>query len=143
MKSPVFLMLVCLMTTFLLAQKVPEGFQSISEIIPSLALDLRYASTSNFIGSVVEGYRPAKKVLTISTLRALQRVQDSLYKRGLGLKLYDGYRPQRAVNYFVLWSEQLSDTLMKKVYYPNIPKNELFEQGYIARRSGHSRGSTG
>lgn len=130
------------MTTFLLAQKVPEGFQSISEIIPSLALDLRYASTSNFTGSVVEGYRPAKKVLTISTLRALQRVQDSLYKRGLGLKLYDGYRPQRAVNYFVAWSEQLSDTLMKKVYYPNIPKNELFKQGYIAMRSGHSRGST-
>jgi len=142
MKQTVFIVIGCLMIAHLTAQKVPEGFQSISETIPSLVLDLRYASTSNFTGSVVEGYRPAKKVLTLPTLRALQKVQDSLHKRGLGLKLFDGYRPQRAVNYFVVWSEQLSDTLMKKVYYPTIPKNELFEQGYIARRSGHSRGST-
>lgn len=124
------------------AQQIPDGFARIGSVVPDLTVELRYASTANFTGSVVRGYNPAKRVLTLGTLNALKKVQDSLRTRGLGLKLFDGYRPQRAVNFFVEWAERAADTAMKATYYPTIPKNQLFEQGYIAKRSGHSRGST-
>lgn len=124
------------------AQQIPDDFARIDSLVPDLEVELRYASTANFTGSVVRGYNPAKRVLTLGTLNALKKVQDSLGTRGLGLKLFDGYRPQRAVNFFVEWAERATDTAMKAAYYPTIPKEQLFEQGYIAKRSGHSRGST-
>lgn len=137
-----FFLLLMVMLSPMRAQQTPDGFARIDSVVPDLTIELRYASTANFTGSVVRGYNPAKRVLTLGTLYALKKVQDSLRTRGLGLKLFDGYRPQRAVNFFVEWAERTTDTTMKAAYYPTIPKDQLFEQGYIAKRSGHSRGST-
>ena len=141
MKHSFFLLLTVMLAT-MRAQQIPDGFAVIDKIVPDLTVELRYASTANFTGSVVRGYNPAKRVLTLGTLYALKKVEYSLRTRGLGLKLFDGYRPQRAVNFFVEWAERATDTTMKAAYYPTIPKDQLFEQGYIAKRSGHSRGST-
>lgn len=124
------------------AQAVPQGFGQIADYLPRLQLELRYAGSDNFTGRPINGYQQPKKVLTIKTLVALQKVQRELSQNGMGLKLFDGYRPQRAVNDFIAWSLDPADTLTKAQYYPSLPKDELFDRGYIAKRSGHSRGST-
>jgi zinc D-Ala-D-Ala dipeptidase len=122
--------------------QLPLDFESLSETHPSVLLEVRYATSDNFIGSPVNGYLQPKIYLSKAALKALGNVQDDLGKKGLGLKVFDGYRPQRAVNHFLKWSQSLADTLMKATYYPTISKNKLFALGYIAARSGHSRGST-
>ena len=81
-------------------------------------------------------------IVTKKTAYALKKVQQILLKKGLSLKIFDAYRPQQSVDHFVRWGKVLNDTLMKKKYYPDVPKSKLFEQGYIALKSGHSRGST-
>ena len=123
-------------------ETLPPGFDHITKHVPDLAIELRYASSQNFLGVVVTGYEHPKKVLTTPTLKALKQAQEGFKQRGYGLKLYDGYRPQRAVDHFVNWATVLDDTLNKSIYYPSISKDSLFELGYIAARSGHSRGST-
>ena len=136
------LILMLLLSTTLLAQIVPSGFVDLKKTVPSVVVELRYYGENNFIGQRIDGYESPTCYLSISAAQALKEVQEELSLFGLGLKLFDGYRPQRAVNHFVRWAKDLNDTKMKGSYYPNVQKSELFEKGYIAARSGHSRGST-
>ncbi len=124
------------------AQKLPNGFVYIKEIIPSIELELRYFGHHNFIGKPIDGYSQEKGIVTEKTAKALKSIQQNLIKQGLGLKIYDAYRPQKAVNHFARWAKNLNDTLKKYEYYPNVKKADLFKEDYIAYRSGHSRGST-
>lgn len=122
--------------------ELPEGFVYAKSIIADLDVELRYFSTNNFVGDTVKGYHANKLILTRQTAEALKNVQDELQQQNLCLKVYDGYRPQEAVNHFVEWARDLKDTLKKAEFYPKVDKQNLFKDGYIASRSGHSRGST-
>ena len=124
------------------AQKLPEGFVYIKNVIPSIELELRYAGNNNFIGKPIDGYNQYKAIITKQAAEALAEVQTELKEHNLGLKIYDAYRPQQAVNHFIRWAKKLNDTLKKQEFYPNVKKEELFKEQYIAYRSGHSRGST-
>ena len=107
-----------------------------------IAVEARYAGADNFVGKRIDGYLAPKAMLSSPALAALERAQQSLALLGLGLKVFDGYRPQRAVDHFVRWASDLADTQQKAIFYPNVDKANLFSDGYIAERSGHSRGST-
>ena len=120
----------------------PKGFAPIVEVIPNLQFELRYATANNFTGTPITGYSSIAKVLSRPALNALAAAQKDFNAMGMSLILYDGYRPQKAVDEFVAWSKRLNDTLRKQQYYPKVPKSELFARGYIAAKSGHSRGST-
>lgn len=124
------------------AQKLPEGFTYLKKENPTLILDLRYATSENFTGKIVTGYTSEKAIGTKALSIALRKVQALLRSKGLGLKVFDAYRPQSAVDAFILWAASPSDTLKKREYYPNLKKEDLFELGYIAEKSGHTRGST-
>lgn len=123
-------------------QDIPEDFVEIREVIPDIILDLRYLTNHNFLGVRVDGYENEKCYITKSAADSLAKVQAELRKFNLSLKIYDAYRPQRAVNHFLRWAKDLADTLTKKEFYPTIDKSRLFIDGYIAEKSGHSRGST-
>jgi D-alanyl-D-alanine dipeptidase len=123
-------------------QTLPEGFVYAKTVIPDLEVDLRYFTTNNFVGDTIEGYKANKLILTAATALKLKLVQDELQLQNLCLKVYDGYRPQRAVNHFIRWARDLNDTINKSQFYPDVNKRNLFKAGYIASRSGHSRGST-
>lgn len=124
------------------AENLPPVLVPLHSAAPDIVQELRYAGRDNFMGQVVTGYEQAQCLLTPAAVEALSRVQRKASEYGLGLKVYDCYRPQRAVDHFVRWADDPADTRMKARYYPNIAKNQLFELGYIAARSGHSRGST-
>ena len=124
------------------AQKLPEGFAYLKKENPTLIIDLRYATSENFTGKIVTGYTSEKAIGTKALSIALRKVQALLRSKGLGLKVFDAYRPQSAVDAFISWAASASDTLKKREYYPNLKKEELFELGYIAEKSGHTRGST-
>ena len=126
----------------LFSQEIPAGFIEIREVIPDIILDLRYLTNHNFLGVPVDGYISEKCYITKTAADSLVKVQAELRKFSLSLKIYDAYRPQRAVDHFVRWAKDLSDTLTKKEFYPTIDKSRLFFDGYIAEKSGHSRGST-
>ncbi|WP_452218911.1 M15 family metallopeptidase [Lacinutrix undariae] len=123
-------------------QQLPEGFVSVKSLIPDLDVNLRYFSSHNFVGDTITGYKANRLILTEATAQALKLVQNDLQQQNLCLKVYDGYRPQRAVNHFITWAKDLNDTIHKAEFYPNVNKRHLFRDGYIASRSGHSRGST-
>jgi len=114
----------------------------LSDVDETIEQDPRYAGSDNFMGRSIRGYETAEVMLTSQAAEALSRAQSSAQAQGYSLLVFDGYRPQRAVDHFVDWGADLTDTLNKATYYPNVPKAELFERGYIAERSGHSRGST-
>ncbi len=120
----------------------PEGFVSLGEFIPDAILEIRYYSAYNFVGARIDGYEAPIALATREAAEALKMVSDDLKEKGLRLVIYDAYRPQRAVDHFVRWAEDVQDTAMKAVFYPDADKADLFHLGYIARRSGHSRGST-
>lgn len=122
--------------------QLPKGFVYAEHIIPNLEVELRYYSDNNFVGNRIDGYTSDKLILTYDVVLALKKVQEELQQKNLGLKIFDGYRPQRAVNHFILWARDLNDTINKKYFYPNIAKTDLFKEEYIASRSGHSKGST-
>jgi D-alanyl-D-alanine dipeptidase len=124
------------------AQNLPSGFVYVDQVVPELRTDLRYRLADNFVGATVDGYAGARAILTQQAALALGLVQAELRPQGLGVLIFDAYRPQSAVNHFARWAKDLSDTAMKQRYYPEVEKTELFSQGYIAARSGHSRGST-
>ena len=124
------------------AQELPAGFVYIDDVIPDIRLDIRYFTEDNFTGRPVTGYEKPKGILSAQAAAALKGVEAELNAFGLGLKLFDAYRPQRAVDDFVQWAEDLGDRTMKSKYYPNVKKEDLLPDGYIADRSGHSRGST-
>lgn len=117
-------------------------FVSVGEYIPDVLLDVRYYSTYNFVGARIDGYESPIVLLTRQAADALRLVNADMLSQGYRLVLYDGYRPQRAVDHFARWAEDLSADAMKPVFYPDVDKADLFEKGFIARRSGHSRGST-
>jgi D-alanyl-D-alanine dipeptidase len=121
---------------------VPEGFISLTELTEAVQLDIRYAGANNFIGRPIAGYLAASCVLTRPAASALVAAQGLAQAQGYALKVYDCYRPQQAVNDFVNWAADPDDVLQQHRFYPAVPKTELFLQGYIAERSGHSRGST-
>ena len=122
--------------------EIPKNFSYVKDTIPTIELELRYASTNNFVGEIIEGYLAHKAILTTKATLALAKVQKELEGFGFGLKVFDAYRPQRAVDHFVCWGKDLVDRKMKLAYYPDVQKKNLFKEGYIAKRSGHSRGST-
>jgi D-alanyl-D-alanine dipeptidase len=126
----------------LCAQKIPKGFVYLSNIDATIQSELRYLGNNNFIGKTIDGYYNNCIIVSKETADALHKVQSSLTKKRLSLKVFDAYRPQQAVNHFMKWAKVLNDTLMKRTYYPKVPKSELFKRGYIASKSGHSRGST-
>jgi D-alanyl-D-alanine dipeptidase len=128
---------------------LPEGFVYLDDIDPTIIQEMRYATAYNFVGEPIDGYDEAQCVLTREAARALAQVQADLRPRRMSLKVYDCYRPQRAVDHFVRWIRLVDrpgyegdDEAMKEAFFPAVEKRRLFREGYIARRSGHSRGST-
>jgi len=135
------LFLFVLINLSALAQ-LPDGFVYVDDVIPDIQIELRYCLNNNFIGQPVEGYNAEVCILSEQATLALKKVQDELKKQNLSLKIYDAYRPQRAVNHFSKWAKNVNDTLMKQQFYPEVDKRNLFKEGYIASRSRHSSGST-
>lgn len=123
-------------------QELPEGFVYVKSVIPDLDVKLKYYTTNNFVGDTIDGYNSNTLILTKAAAEKLKLVQEELQEQNLCLLVHDGYRPQRAVNHFVRWARVLNDTVNKSIFYPNVKKRNLFKAGYIASKSGHSRGST-
>ena len=119
-----------------------SGFVYLAEAVPDAILEIRYYSTYNFVGERINGYERPVAMLTKEAAKALREVSDELVSKGYRLKIYDAYRPQRAVTHFENWAKDLNDTRMKEYFYPELDKSVLFEQEYIMSKSGHSRGST-
>ncbi|MGI5354027.1 M15 family metallopeptidase [Streptomyces sp. CA-252508] len=122
--------------------KAPEDFVTLRSVDPTIIQEMRYTTAHNFVGETVDGYRQPVCILTRPAARALHRAQATLLRQGHSLKVYDCYRPQRAVDHFVRWAKDLRDVRMKAEFHPLVDKSRLFADGYIAARSGHSRGST-
>ena len=123
------------------ANQIRSGFVVISEAVPDVILEIRYYSTYNFVGSRIDGYEEPVALMTKEAAKALKAVSDDVKAQGYRLKIYDAYRPARAVAHFCRWAKD-ADTSMKRAFYPNLDKANLFKQDYIASKSGHSRGST-
>lgn len=122
--------------------KAPQDFVALRTVDPTIVQEMRYFTPHNFVGERIDGYRQPLCILTRPAAKALHKAQKQLLRRGYTLKVYDCYRPQRAVDHFVRWAKDLDDQAMKAEFYPNVDKTRLFEDGYIAEKSGHSRGST-
>ena len=123
-KKILIIVLICLGFAFNKSVNIqlPQGFVHVKEIIPDLDVELRYFSTHNFVGDTIDGYKANTLILTLQTAKALKQVQDELQNQNLCLKVYDGYRPQRAVNHFMRWASNLNDTLNKQEFYPTVEK---------------------
>jgi zinc D-Ala-D-Ala dipeptidase len=121
---------------------LPPGFVDAAAVVDGLVVDMRYFGDTNFVGERINGYERARCVLSAPAASALAAVQRDLVARGLGLKVFDCYRPQRAVAHFVRWAQRIDDVKRKRDFYPDVDKRDLFKEGYISERSGHSRGST-
>ncbi len=119
-----------------------SDFVLLSEAVPDAILEIRYYSTYNFVGDRIDGYEEPLAMLTKEAAKALKDASDELVQKGYRLKIFDAYRPQMAVTNFMNWALDSNDTRMKKYFYPELEKDVLFPQGYIAEHSGHSRGST-
>ena len=138
----IFIIVLCAFYYTFLNNNLEDGFVYLKDIDDSIIVDLKYYSSENFTGRFVDGYLANKAILTNEAGLALSNAQKDFNKLGYSLILYDAYRPQSAVDFFVRWSTNLNDTIFKNLYYPDIKKSNLFELGYIAYKSGHSRGST-
>ncbi|MPY63015.1 M15 family metallopeptidase, partial [Streptomyces spongiae] len=125
-----------------LEPKAPEDFVALGTVDPTILEDIRYFTRHNFVGERVDGYQQPLCILTRPAAEALHKAQTELLRQGYTLKVYDCYRPQRAVDHFVRWAKDLDDQRMKTEFYPQVDKTRLFTDGYIAEKSGHSRGST-
>jgi D-alanyl-D-alanine dipeptidase len=124
------------------AETRPANFVDTTAVVPGLVVDMRYAGSHNFVGEPITGYAQPVCLLAREAAQALALVQSDLSARGLGLKVFDCYRPKRAVAHFVRWAQDAADVRRKAEFYPNVDKRNLFRLGYIASRSGHSRGAT-
>ena len=138
-----------LVVTLVKRSQMPENpemdksqFVTLTDVVPDALLEIRYYSTYNFVGQRIDGYLRPTALLTRQAADSLRRVSNDLMKKGYRLKVYDAYRPQQAVDHFMRWAADIEDTLMRQYFYPNVPKDELFEREYIMARSGHTRGST-
>ena len=123
------------------ATETPADFIDVATLVPQAQVHMAYLGTENFVGSKVDGYQANKCYLQQNAAQALVQVQQAAEAQGYTLWIFDCYRPQRAVNHFMRWASDLSDTSTKAQYYPNLPKDKLVGE-YIAEKSGHSRGST-
>ena len=119
----------------------PSGFVLLADFVPGIVQEIRYYSTYNFVGERIDGYEEPVALLTIEAARALKAVAAEVNAQGYRLKVFDAYRPANAVRHFVLWGVEDLDLRMKPYFYPDLEKQELFKQGYIASQSSHSRGS--
>ena len=119
-----------------------KGFVYLDEIDPTIQVSLRYYSNENFLGRRVKAYNKNVLMMTRQAAQALKKVQEDLKKDGYELVIYDAYRPQDAVDNFMVWSLAINDQIKKEQYYPRVDKARVFELGYVAERSGHTRGST-
>ena len=119
-----------------------SDFVLLAEAVPDAILEIRYYSTYNFVGDRIDGYEEPVALLTKEAAAALKEVSDELKGMGYRLKIYDAYRPQKAITHFMNWALDMDDVRMKQYFYPELEKDVLFPQGYIAEHSGHSRGST-
>ena len=118
------------------------GFVFLDEVLVGVRWDAKYATWDNFTGTPVDGYEVNRIVGSEALADALLDVTGRAADLGFGLLLWDGYRPQRAVDRFLRWSTQAEDDLCtKQRFHPNIDRAAMFERGYVAPRSGHSRGS--
>lgn len=135
---------IILFSLFLISKvdALTTNFVYLNDIAPSIIEDLRYATSNNFIGHPVPGYKNGRCILTRQAALQLAKAQITANKMGYSLKIYDCYRPQRAVKAFYQWSQTADDKTLKKLFYPREDKSRLFDEGYIALFSGHSRGST-
>lgn len=144
------LRLIPLLTLLLMAPalaQAPQGgasqaFVDAAAIVDGLVVDMRYFGEDNFVGTRIDGYEAPRCLLTRQAAAALARVQRDLASDGFGLKVFDCYRPTRAVMHFVRWARDIKDAKRKADFYPDVDKRDLFRLGYVAPRSGHSRGST-
>lgn len=118
------------------------GFTEITKLIPDAVIDMRYYSSFNFVGERINLYEAPVAILTKEAAEALRVVSIELRSKGYLIKIYDAYRPQSAVYHFLRWANDARDTRMKQYFYPDTDKSRLIEKGYIAERSGHSRGSS-
>lgn len=119
----------------------PSGFVVLADFVPGIIQEIRYYSTYNFIGDRIDGYEEPCALLTIEAARALKAASNELNVQGYRLKIFDAYRPACAVKHFTLWGIEDQDVRMKQYFYPDLDKEELFDRGYIAKQSSHSRGS--
>lgn len=117
-----------------------SGFVLLADFVPGIVQEIRYYSTFNFVGDRIDGYEEPCALLTREAARALGAVANELAVQGYRLKIFDAYRPVRAVKHFIRWGIEDEDKRMKPYFYPDLEKQELFN-GYIAKRSSHSRGS--
>jgi D-alanyl-D-alanine dipeptidase len=140
MKYAEYLLLcICCVTN---AYALPAGFVYLHEIDPSILQEIRYAGSHNFVGRPIEGYEKGTCILTEKAAHALAMAQKALRQTSMSLKVYDCYRPTQAVEDFMHWSQDATYQEMKPEFYPRVNKIDLFKLGYIATKSGHSRGST-
>ena len=117
-------------------------FVNITDVVPDAILEIRYYSTYNFVGARIDGYEEPIALMTRQAADSLRAVSDDLKRHGYCLKIYDSYRPQRAVDHFMRWALDETDTLTKAYFYPRLTKKQVFDGEYVAKKSGHSRGST-
>lgn len=134
--------MLTIITSSYATQMLPQNFVYLNYVAPDIQQDIRYATDDNFVGNPLPGYENPDCILTEATAHALYKVQQGLNQKGLGLKVFDCYRPQVTVDKFILWSKDSHDQKMKNEYYPNVDKADFFKLGYVAAKSGHTRGST-
>ncbi len=118
-----------------------SGFVLLSDYVPQIVQEIRYFSTYNFVGERVDGYEEPIALVTKEAARALKNVSNEMIVKGYRIKVFDAYRPAIAVKHFIYWAIEDTDIRMKPYFYPEVEKQELFELGYIAKESSHSRGS--
>jgi len=141
-KIALFISVVTIVAFSTLKNNFPKSFVNVSEVIPNLKIEMRYATKHNFVGKRINGYYAENCYLTKEAAKALEKVSLELEENNLCLYIYDSYRPQKAVNHFVTWARDRKDTLMKNEFYPSVLKKNLFKKGYISSKSRHSSGST-
>ena len=118
-----------------------SGFVLMADYVPHVIQEIRYHSTYNFIGDRIDGYEEPCAIVTLEAARALRSAANELFVMGYQIKVFDAYRPARAVKHFIFWGIEDQDLRMKPYFYPDLEKQELFAKGYIAKQSSHSRGS--
>lgn len=119
-----------------------QGFVQLTDVCENVILEIRYFSSYNFVGKRIDGYLAPQAILTEPAAKALCKAAAAAEEKGYVLKIFDAYRPQSAVNHFVRWGMDVADTRMKPIFYPDVDKMRVFDMGYVATRSSHSRGST-
>ncbi|RWE41303.1 MAG: D-alanyl-D-alanine dipeptidase [Mesorhizobium sp.] len=139
-KIVAILVTVLTATQFACADPLPAGFVRLSDIAPSIRQDIRYAGSDNFLHRKVKGYDAPVCILTEQAAEALISVQKVMTARGMTLVVFDCYRPARSVADMGDWTTAGGPP--DPQWYPKVKRGDLIAEGYVARQSAHSRGST-